>query len=1012
MKFNSEIRLPKKSLVVALGLLVASTVAYGQSTTSSIFGQVPAQAGESIFVQSSSGLTRTVKVNSQGRYNANELPVGTYSVTLMINGAAVKSRHNVILEAGRGQNISFSSSVANVGAVSAESLSAVNVTANSVPPIDVSSVDSHTIITAEQLAKLPLARTAEAAALLAPGTTVGAGGAKSTTGVALVSFGGSATTENAYYINGFNTTDPNNAQGGITLPYGSVLQEEAYTGGYSAKYGRSDGGVISLIGKSGTNTWHFGGQVLYEPDALRSSADNQYYHSGLPPHPIAGNLENPYSLNTSTGTTYDAYVGGPLIKDRLFMFLSAEKTRSNGTSYGLTNENNSQGTHNKWYGNIDWNITKNSVLELTGASDIVRGGGSNYYYDVANNRTTGFNSYAANSKSGGHMWSAKFTDYLTDSLTLNALYGKMTSFGVSVPRDYNSDLTYISGTSTQNPAANGGVPILNQQPILTLQDPNAAFNTSNLRVSLSDVIGSHTISVGIDNLQESAVNQLTGYSGPGYSWSYNHTDHPELPLAAKLGVGALDDFANGSSGYYVTKNIANIGGGLTSTQNDHYIEDVWQVTDRWVVSMGLRDSQFVNRSTASGAQPYIRLTKPQWAPRLGFSWDVLGDSSFQVYGNAGRYYLSQPLGPGNVANAQTFSTQYFTYTGISADGTPTGLTTVSGPVDADNRVGISPNVNTLTARTLKAQDQDEFILGFRKALGPDWIYGAKITRRLLRHSLDDYCDSATVVQVAAAQGITDLNDGSCYYINPGMANTFAVATPSGAYQDVTVTNAEIGFPRSIRRYYGLDAFLEHPFDGHWYGKIMYTFSRLYGNTEGQGQSDIEATGGNQNVDWDFPQLEVYADGPQGNDHTNVIKAFGYYQLNPEWLVSANLSLTSGGPKYCLGLYGANPLDTTTNDPVGYGSNYHFCDGKPSPPGAGGRLPWMKQLDLGVQYRPAFADRKLGFHLDVFNVFNGQAPLNESPDFYADSSGTLNWNFGTPITRQAPRYVRMSVTYDY
>lgn len=1012
MKSSNRILLTKTCLASALGLFLASTAVYGQSTTSNIFGQVPAQAGESVVIRGTRGLTRTVKVNDKGRYNAIQLPVGTYSVTLMRDGEVIQSRNNVVLSVGGGSDVSFSVAAAAAGAANAQNLSAVVVNANAVPPIDVSSVDSHTIITAEQLAKLPLARTAEAAALLAPGATAGAGGAKSTTGVGLVSFGGSATTENAYYINGFNTTDPNNAQGGITLPYGSVLQEEAYTGGYSAKYGRSDGGVISLIGKSGTNTWHFGGQVLYEPDSLRSSAEDEYYHNGLPPNPIAGRLEGPFSLNTSTGTTYDAYLGGPVIKDRLYVFLSAEKTRSHGTSYGLTSENNSQGTHNKWYGNIDWNITKNSVLELTGASDIVRGGGSNYNYDVANNRITGFNSYAANSKSGGHMWSAKFTDYLTDNLTLNALYGKMTSFGVSVPRDYNSGLSYIGGISAQNPAVNGGVPILNPQPILTLQDPDAAFNTSNLRVSLSDVIGSHTISVGIDNLRESAVNQLTGRSGPGYSWSYSHTNHPELPLAASLGVGALDDFANGSSGYYVTKNIANIGGGLLSTQNDHYIQDVWQVTDRWVVSLGLRDSQFVNRSTSIGAQPYIRLTKPQWAPRLGFSWDVFGDSSFQVYGNAGRYYLSQPLYAGNVANAQTFSTQYFTYTGIAADGTPTGLTTVSGPVDANNRIGLSPNVNTLTARSLKAQDQDEFILGFRKTLGPNWLYGAKITRRLLRHVLDDYCDSATVVQAAAAQGIDDLNDGTCYYINPGMANTFGVLTPSGAFQNVTVSNAEIGFPHAIRRYYALDAFLEHPFDGRWYGKIMYSFSRLYGNTEGQGESDVQVTGGNQNTDWDFPALMVYADGPQGNDHTNVIKAFGYYQLNPEWLVSANLSLTSGGPKYCLGLYGTNPLDTATNDPVGYGSNYHWCDGKPSPPGADGRLPWEEQLDLGVQYHPAFADRKLGFHLDVFNVFNGQAPLNESPTLYSDSTGTPNPNFGTPLSRQAPRYVRLGVTYDF
>src|SRR6185437_1507323 len=56
--------------------------------------------------------------------------------------------------------------------------------------------------------------------------------------------------------------------------------------------------------------------------------------------------------------------------------------------------------------------------------------------------------------------------------------------------------------------------------------------------------------------------------------------------------------------------------------------------------LGARNDQFTNYD-ASGV-PYIRETKPQWAPRLGFSWDVHGDSTLKVFGNAGRYYLALP----------------------------------------------------------------------------------------------------------------------------------------------------------------------------------------------------------------------------------------------------------------------------------------------------------------------------------------------------------------------------------
>jgi len=1013
MKFNSEIGLPRKSLVLSIGLLLASATAYGQSTTSSIFGRAPAQAGDSIAIRSSTGLTRTVGIDGQGRYNAPQLPVGTYSVTLMHDGQAVQTRDNVVLNVGIGADISFSGGASEPAAANTTQLSGVKVTADALPAIDVSSVDSRTVLTADQLARLPLSHTAEAAALLAPAAVTGAGGARSTTGEPLVSFGGSSSTENAYYINGFNTSDPNLSEGGITLPYGSIDQEEVYTGGYSAQYGRSDGGVLNMIGKRGTNEWHFGGQLLYEPEDLRSASRNTYYENGLPTSPVAGRLYGPNSKNNHWTSVYDAYVGGPLIKDRLFLFASAEMTTSGANSVSSVESGTDLHymSHSpKWYAKVDWNITDSNVLELTGASEKRETQGSIYNYDVSNLRDGSFKSLANNTKNGGDMWSAKFTSYLTDKLTLTAMYGSMKTRNFSLPAGYDPNLTNLGGVTKENPALNGGTPITNNQTVSSLSNPGNNFVTTNLRVALTYALGSHTVTAGIDNLRTAARDQDLITSGPGYRWIYGHTNNPGVPLSAALGVGALVNYPNGASGYYAYKSVFDQGGNLFSSQRAEYIEDQWQVSDRWLLSLGLRNDGFTN--TNASASAYMSQTKPQWAPRLGFSWDVNGDASFKVYGNVGRYYLGSPIAPGDPANGYISTAQYFTYSGIASDGTPTGLTQVSGPVSANGAYGQTPDPRTMTVRNLKAMDQDEFMLGFTKTAGPSWIYGAKFTRRILRHVIDDYCDAQAVVDKAASLGIIDVNDATCYYINPGQANTFAVQDPSGAFHNVTLSNAEMKFPHEVRSYYGLEGFLEHPFDGHWYGKIDYVFSRSYGNSEGQGQSDIQAIGGTQNTDWDFAPLMVYAGGPQGNDHTHQLKAFGYYQLTPEWQVSGNLSLISGGPKVCLGLFGPNPLDTNTNDPVGYGSNYHWCNGRPSPPAANGRLPWVKQLDLGIHYRPAFAQHKLAFSLDVFNVTNSQAALNLSPDLYSDSTGTPNPLYGTPMVLQPPRYVRVGVTYDY
>ncbi|MHB1059563.1 MAG: carboxypeptidase-like regulatory domain-containing protein, partial [Rhodanobacter sp.] len=217
--------------------------AHAQATTGSIFGQVPANSGETVTVSNSSGITRQVAVDSSGRYTVGSLPLGDYTVTLQHDGQTVDTRAHVTLRVGAGTEVSFGAA----NAANAQTLTAVTVQANALPTIDVTGVDSRTVITSQQLARLPLARSAEAIALLAPGVVEGSGlfMGLSTTGGSVVSFGGSSVVENAYYINGFNSTDPLSGFGGLTLPYGAIDQQEILSGGYGAAYGRSDGGVIS-----------------------------------------------------------------------------------------------------------------------------------------------------------------------------------------------------------------------------------------------------------------------------------------------------------------------------------------------------------------------------------------------------------------------------------------------------------------------------------------------------------------------------------------------------------------------------------------------------------------------------------------------------------------------------------------------------------------------------------------------------------------------------------------------
>ena len=141
-------------LAVAIGLglygAAAPTPVHAQATTGSIYGQVPAGSGETVLVSSTSGTTREVAVDTNGRYTVGSLPLGEYTVTLRRDGQTVESRTHVTLRVGAGTEVSFAAS----STAEAQNLTAVTVQANALPSIDVTGVDSRTVITSQQLARL------------------------------------------------------------------------------------------------------------------------------------------------------------------------------------------------------------------------------------------------------------------------------------------------------------------------------------------------------------------------------------------------------------------------------------------------------------------------------------------------------------------------------------------------------------------------------------------------------------------------------------------------------------------------------------------------------------------------------------------------------------------------------------------------------------------------------------------------------------------------------------------
>ena len=1015
------------ALAIAMGLSFSGAV-LAQSTAGSIFGSAPVASGETVMVTNATGFMREVPVDSTGHFRVDHLPVGTYTVTLKQDGKVVSTHNNAYVTTGGAAGVDFATAASDTNA---KQLSSVTVTANALPAIDVTSVNSSTVITAADLKRLPVAHSAEAIALLAPNTTSGSGFFTGPTGQTLVSFGGSSVTENAYYVNGYNVGEPYKNMGGFQLPYGAIEQQETLTGGYDAKYGRSDGGVINQVGKRGTNEWHFGGQVSWQPRSLEGTPMNyRYGNTPIPSSSLVGNAADPNAPgslkqyrndNTKWETVYSAYVGGPLIKDKLYMFLAGETTKDQGTNV----QNNDAGKvlefadkDTKFYGKLDWNITDSNILELTALKDNnSRGAGSTYAFDYNTLQRGAYVTKNDVAKDNTQVYIAHFTSYITDNATLSIVGGKA-HFQDPVAYGNTSPLPFISrGSLGVQP---DGYQPHNGQTNTTWTSPNAKNSTRGLRVDFDYKLGDHDLLAGMDNMYYRAIDQGPSYQNPfstqDYYWRYINAT-----TAQRRQVG------------WATS--------MTMSQKAWYLQDNWQVAQNVYLSIGLRNDRFTNFNDLGKA--FVD-EKNQWEPRLGASWDVFGDSSFKVYGNAGRYYLALPNNAAErAANRSTYLTSNCTFTSVNET---TGIPNVANPAtdctawhSPDGETGAAKDPMQVAARNLKPEYVDEFIVGFDKKLGDNWVYGAKAMWRDLKVAIDDECSPGQIAAKMTKMGLDPSLYGNslygasyCRLFNPGKTNNMLLVSDDGSSKVIVpMSLQDWGFSRgAVRKYGSLDMYLEHPFDGKWYGRIDYTFTRGFGNTEGQVRSDFGQGDVSKTEDWDSWQLMDGQYGEFANVRKHQIKFRGDYQISPEWLLSATLLAQSGGPKECLGYFGpytqgpGGYVPGGANDPTGYNNsgtgNYHWCNGQRVTPGSIGHTPWTELLNLGVHYRPAFADNKLGFNLDIFNALNQQRALQVDPSYQsgfdknAGPTGTLYTNnyYGQPLFSTPPRTLRLSVTYDY
>jgi hypothetical protein len=318
------VRLSKCRAIAALAacaVLCHAPGALAQATTGAILGIVldgtgAALPGATVTVRRvETDATRALSTDGQGRYRADALEPGTYDVSVELSGFQPTRHEKIALSVGQSAVINVTLQVGSVQEA---------VTVIETAPLVATTTSSVTSVVDErQIRDLPLnGRDFSQLTLLQPGVL-----ATPTTARAVdrgmgtqVTVAGARPNQISYLLDGADVNSqgnqsPGSAAGGL-LGVEAVREFQILVNNYSAEYGRSAGGIVSAVTRSGTNALHGAGFEFHRNDALDAKT---FFDPPDEPKP-------PFTRNQFGG-----YAGGPIKRDRTFFFGSYEGLRQDLT---------------------------------------------------------------------------------------------------------------------------------------------------------------------------------------------------------------------------------------------------------------------------------------------------------------------------------------------------------------------------------------------------------------------------------------------------------------------------------------------------------------------------------------------------------------------------------------------------------------------------------------------------------------------------------------------------------
>ncbi len=635
MKLRSRFGLPFALVAIAALLLSAAPLlAQVDVTTGRISGLVSDDEGAPLpgtTVEAKSkdtGLTLVAVADSRGIYRIVSVPVGTYAVTATLQGFVKKSEPRVVITLGSAPTVDFKLRLTT----KAES---VRVTAE-VPTVETTQTADQTTIDNNAIRSLPInGRNFTDFVLLAPNS-------QRETQRGNIAIGGQRGINTSVTLDGVDYNDAffggsagdGSAEGRapFTVSQESVREFQVIQNGASVEFGRSGGGFVNVVTKSGGNDFH--GSAFYYNRPQSTTAK-------------FANGTNPRDQKTQQ---FGASVGGPILKDRLFFFGAWDQQRQSTTipitnalvtdpailarypTIGQTDTSYVQEANGKvFFGRLDFQLTDQH--RIYGRANYATYDGPNGTSSSQTQTTSHNGVEALKSTSVVGSWNAIFSQSAINDF--NIQYAKN-----EIPRaDKGLNLPEIQLTGQ---ATFGEVSFL---PIVATDDRLSVGDTATF------LLGAHAVKIGAD-YNKTGMDQIFKGNWRGV-FIFNYPS-AALEKAAFL-AGQWTQYREfvGLNGKTVDE-----AGRFNADQKElaFFAQDQWYVNSSLTITAGVRYERLDNPNDpildankvlvpgAKNVQPDATIpdANNQWSPRLSFAWTPEKNAKSVVRLSLGRYWSRTP----------------------------------------------------------------------------------------------------------------------------------------------------------------------------------------------------------------------------------------------------------------------------------------------------------------------------------------------------------------------------------